>query len=376
MEQEASGQAKRSEAIRRFSRQLVLEGVGQAGQQAWLRSSVAVIGRGQAAWIASRYLAAAGVKLAPESLERLELSADDGADPLTEAQRGVEAARRKLLALLPQSEPFSESSTEPPLPGVTPTGRSSSFQDPLVVVVGAGGLGCPALLGLLWAGVRRVRIIDDDVVDISNLPRQILYDRSDLGLPKVAAAKAALKELFVDAEIEAVRERLAPGNLERLFAGADLVLEGSDNFPTKFRVNAATRNLAIPAVIGGVIRYEGQTFTLAKTRGLSACYRCFFPQMPAPGAIPTCSTAGVLGPVAGAVALQQVALGLALLQEQVSPTAALSSREGALDLYDGKAGRWTRLTGQANSDCPACGTEANDPSLLGSTEDAQGRCRG
>jgi len=354
----------------------VLEGVGEAGQRAWLRSSVAVLGGGQAAWIASRYLAAAGVKIVPKSPRQLDLSAPQDPDPLAEARRGVEAARRKLLALLPHAEPSGDSNTEPILPGVTATGSPSSFEDPLVVVVGAGGLGCPALLGLFWAGVRRVRIIDDDVVDISNLPRQILYDRSDLGVPKVAAAKAALKELFVDAEIETVRERLAPGNLERLFAGADLVLEGSDNFPTKFRVNAATRNLAIPAVIGGVIRYEGQTFTLAKERGLSACYRCFFPQMPAPGAIPTCSTAGVLGPVAGAVALQQVTLGLALLQAQVSSSDIPSRDEGTLDLYDGKAGLWTRLTGQAHSDCPACGAEASDPSLLGATEDTGGLCRG
>ena len=97
--------------------------------------------------------------------------------------------------------------------------------------------------------------------------------------------------------------------------------------------------------------------------------------MPAPGAIPTCSTAGVLGPVAGAVALRQVALGLALLEERVHPETAASRPTGLLELYDGKTGRWTQLTGQPNPNCPACGQEANDPSLLGATEDDRGLCR-
>jgi adenylyltransferase/sulfurtransferase len=109
-----------------------------------------------------------------------------------------------------------------------------------------------------------------------------------------------------------------------------------------------------------VIRYEGQTFALAARPIRAACYRCFFPHSPAPGALPTCSSAGVLGPVAGAVALRQVQLGLALLRGE--------DRAGSLGLYDGKAGIWTSLTGRTDPDCIACGPEADDPALRGAAE--------
>ena len=227
-----------------------------------------------------------------------------------------------------------------------------------MVVVGAGGLGCPALLGLLWAGVRRFRVIDDDVVELSNLPRQILHGERDLGQPKAISATEALLSLGgTSVEVDPRTERLSPGNIERLFAGADLVIEASDNFPTKFRINAATRLLGIPAVIGGVIRFEGQTLALSGNSGQRACYRCFFPQSPAPGALPTCSSAGVLGPVAGAVGLHQAQLGMALLRKEAA--------EGRLDLYDGKSGLWTSLSGRTDPDCIACGPQPDEPALRG-----------
>jgi len=368
----------------------VLKGVGKPGQEAWLRSRVRVSGEGPAAWMARRYLGAAGVGILPGSkldpdlntpagaadLD-LDLSAPEGANKLQEASRGVEEARRTLLSLLPGAMTAAEGSNPGEGESSGPSTLTSNLRDPLVVVVGAGGLGCPALLGLVWAGVRRLRIIDDDVVEISNLPRQILHGDSDLGKPKAISAAEELERVV--AEIKADRlghpasetppslqldprvERLEPGNSERLFSDADLVIEGSDNFPTKFRINAATRKLGIPAVIGGVIRFEGQTFTLDAGRGGSACYRCFFRQSPAPGAIPTCSSAGVLGPVAGAVALRQVALGLELLRGE--------SSAGALSLYDGKSGIWTTLKGSPNPDCLACGPEADDPALRGAAEE-------
>ena len=351
-----------AQLIQRFSRQLILKGVGKAGQEAWLRAQVQVDGEGPAAWIAQRYLAAAGIKVGSGSGHalRVDLREEEAADPLSEAVRGVEAARSTLLALLPGTatgdEPTALSPTESdPKSGL---GDPSKTGDPLVVVVGAGGLGCPALLGLLWAGVRRFRVIDDDVVELSNLPRQILHGEQDLGRAKAISATEALLSLGgTSIEVDPRTERLSPGNIEKLFAGADLVIEASDNFPTKFRINAATRLLGIPAVIGGVIRFEGQTLALPAGSGKKACYRCFFPQSPAPGALPTCSSAGVLGPVAGAVGLHQAQLGMALLRGE--------SVEGSLALYDGQSGLWTSLSGRPDPDCIACGPNPDEPALRG-----------
>lgn len=349
--------------IQRFSRQLILEGVGKSGQEAWLRAHVQVDGEGPAAWIAQRYLAAAGITVGtrPRPDLRVELGEETAADPLSEAIRGVEAARTTLFALLPEAN----SGEGPPalatleaVPNSNSKGGRAETGDPLVVVVGAGGLGCPALLGLLWAGVRRLRVIDDDVVELSNLPRQILHGEGDLGRPKAISASEALLSLAEDPiEVDPRTERVSPGNIERLLAGADLVIEASDNFPTKFLINATTRLLGIPAVIGGVIRFEGQTMALGAGSNRQACYRCFFPESPAPGALPTCSSAGVLGPVAGAVGLRQVQLGMAVLREE--------NVEGSLGLYDGKSGRWTSLRGRPAADCIACGPHPDDPALRG-----------
>jgi len=352
---------QRGETIQRFSRQLILDGVGKAGQEAWLRCGVEVLGEGRAAWMTRRYLAAAGVRVGVGSdfRLRLQLQEDSEAAPIEEAIRGVEVARKTLLALLPGAEPMDDAparSSSPEARGPTP------LADPLVVVVGAGGLGCPALLGLVWAGVQRLRIIDDDVVELSNLPRQILHNDPDLRKPKAISASEELQSLHpaLDLKLDPRVERLAPGNIERLLDGADLVIEASDNFPTKFRVNAATRLMGIPAIIGGVIRFEGQTFALPATSGVTPCYRCFFPQAPSPGTLPTCSSAGVLGPVAGAVALAQVQQGLALLGG--------SPPSGPLNLYDGKAGTWTSMSGRPGPSCVACGDTPDDPALRGAAE--------
>lgn len=361
-EQHVSGQLSRAQALRRFSRQLVLDGVGRAGQEAWLRARVDVRGQGPAAWLASRYLSAAGVQII-EGAPPLELSEPPDSPALDEAIRGTEAARKALLEFLPGAT----SGTVDPGPP-TPGTRRIDTEDsgPLVVVVGAGGLGCPALLGLLWSGVRRIRIVDDDVVELSNLPRQILHGDDDLGRPKAVSAADFLEHLDHDLDLDARVERLGGGNYERLLGDADLILDGSDNFPTKFRVNAAARLLGIPAVIGGVIRYEGQCLAVASTPDRPPCYRCFFPRAPRPGALPTCSTAGVLGPVAGAVGLHQVSLGLALLRGD--PVA------GRLWLYSGEKGAWTSLTGRTQVDCIACGLEADDPALRDAAEGTGPAC--
>ncbi len=356
-----SGQASVQEQIRRWSRQLVLPEVGRAGQEAWLRSRVRVTGEGAGAWAASTWLAGAGVQVTDDAERALDLS---GADGLAGALRGVGEAGSLLLELLPGG---TAPGFEPPeLPSI------EGFGDPRVAVVGAGGLGCPALIGLALAGVRRLRLIDDDVVDISNLPRQVLHGTADVGRPKVESAAETLAARFDGLELEAVHDRLVPGNAEALLGDVDLVIEGSDNFPTKFRVNAAGRALGVPAVVSGVLRLDGQAIAVAPD-GEAACYRCLFPKSPRPGAVPTCSSAGILGPVAGVFGLLEAALGLGMLAAR---RAGRPGPEGHFWTFSARTGNWMRFVAQRQPDCPACGPEPDDPSMRGAAEGDGPMCAG
>jgi adenylyltransferase/sulfurtransferase len=179
-----------------------------------------------------------------------------------------------------------------------------------VAVVGAGGLGSPALLYLAAAGVGRITVIDDDKVALDNLARQVLYATGDVGRPKATVAASRLRELNPEVEVSSVEQHLDPSSATTVLAGHDVVLEGSDNFATKLAVNDACVRLTIPAVIGGVLRFEGQVMTV---RPGQACYRCLVGEEPSPGAIPACSAAGVLGSVAGMVGALQAGEALRLL---------------------------------------------------------------
>ncbi len=317
--------------VERFSRQLVLRDVGAAGQRRWLASRVTIEGGGLAARAASMWLGAAGVAGGGGVLKL-----EDGPDALGSLVAGVETARGVLLGLLRGG----------PSTVVEARAAPSGCGGRRVLVVGAGGLGCPALLGLAAAGASFVRLVDDDVVERSNLPRQVLHREEDIGRPKVDSAVDGLRR-WTDrmpgaaVEVEARRERFGTGNAARLLDGVDLVLDASDNFPTKYRVNAAALAAGIPAVIGGALRMDGQVFGAAPG---GACYRCVFAHSPEPGAAPTCSSVGILGPVVGAVGLRQV-----------------GATMGALDTYDGRVGEWTRFTVGPRADCAACGPDADEP---------------
>jgi molybdopterin/thiamine biosynthesis adenylyltransferase len=267
--------------------------------------------------------------------------------------QGVGDAGATLLSLLP-GQPEAGFAA-PDVDEAAPSG------DPLVTIVGIGGLGCPAAVGLALAGVRRIRLIDDDVVDISNLPRQILHREEDLGRAKVDSGADGLRRWFPDLSIETRSERLVGGNAERLLEGSDLVVDGSDNFPTKFRVNAISMRLGLPAVVSGVLRLEGQALALRPGVG-AACYRCLFPRSPAPGEVPTCSSAGILGPVAGVLGLWEAVLAVRLLADE-DPC-------GRLWTFDARSGRWMSFGVRRQEDCVACGDEADDPSLRDAAEGA------
>jgi molybdopterin/thiamine biosynthesis adenylyltransferase len=181
---------------------------------------------------------------------------------------------------------------------------------PTFVLVGMGGLGCPLALALAGAG--RLVLVDDDGVELSNLPRQILYRTSDVGRPKVEAARAALLRRGVPAgRVEAVRARFSTDSARALLHDADVVCDGSDNLETKFLVNDACVALGRPFVIAGVLRAAGQVFPVRP--GRDACYRCLFEAPPGePGEIDTCADAGVLGPTCGIVAAWQARAARAL----------------------------------------------------------------
>ncbi|PZQ51191.1 MAG: molybdopterin biosynthesis protein [Rhodovulum sulfidophilum] len=217
-----------------------------------------------------------------------------------------------------------------------------------VVVVGAGGLGDPALLYLAAAGVGALDIIDDDTVALSNLQRQILFGMDDIGASKAAAAAAALRRINPGVAVTPVAARLDAGNAAELLAGATLVIDGSDNFATRYAVNAACVAAGIPLLSAAMSQWEGQIALFDPARG-GPCYRCLFPEPPAEGLAPSCAEAGVVGPLPGV-------LGALLALEAVKEIAgAGQGLRGRLLLFDGLRAETRRLRIAARADCPDCG---------------------
>lgn len=184
-----------------------------------------------------------------------------------------------------------------------------------VLLVGAGGLGSPAAFYLAAAGVGSIRLVDDDVVDRSNLQRQILHTEAGIGEPKVESAAAALQALNPRTRIEVRQARVDAGNVESLLADADVAIDGSDNFMTRYLLNDACVHLARPLVYGAVHRFEGQVsvFDAGRNRGALPCYRCLFPEPPSAAEAPNCAEAGVLGVLPGVIGLLQATEALKLI---------------------------------------------------------------
>jgi molybdopterin-synthase adenylyltransferase len=174
-----------------------------------------------------------------------------------------------------------------------------------VLVVGIGGLGSPIALYLAAAGIGTLGIIDNDLVDISNLQRQIVHFTEDIGRPKVQSAEEKLHAVNPDVKISTYNNRLDATNIREIFRGYDFIVDGTDDFPTKFLINDTCISAGIPFSHGGILRYDGQTMTVLP--GKSACYRCVFRNPPPPDIAQTCSKAGVLGPVAGILGTIQAA---------------------------------------------------------------------
>ena len=218
-----------------------------------------------------------------------------------------------------------------------------------IVIVGCGALGGAAALALVRAGVGHVRLIDRDVPEVSNLPRQVLFDEADVaaGLPKAVAAARHLERMNSAARIEPVVADLTAANVADLLTGHDLVVDGTDNFEARFLVNELCCRERIPWVHGGAIGAEGRV--LAVVPGASACLRCLVPEPPAPGTLPTCETAGVLGPAVLVVGAVQAMEAIRLL---VGGPAA-GNRLLVCDLWD-QAWRTVDLAPLAAAGCPTC----------------------
>jgi len=233
-----------------------------------------------------------------------------------------------------------------------------------VAVVGAGGLGCPAALYVAAAGVGTIALIDRETVALGNLHRQILHTAERVGHPKAPSAKAALEALNPGVSITAIQESLTAENARRVLEPYDLVLDGSDNFSTRYLVNDACVLLARPLIHGGAIHFRGQVMTILPRR--SACFRCVFPEPPAPGAIPSCQEAGVLGTTAGILGSLMAHEALKVLLDLGEPLA------NRLLVFDGTTSRFRQVPVRRRADCAVCGEAPAIRDLSGANYQLEG----
>jgi molybdopterin/thiamine biosynthesis adenylyltransferase/rhodanese-related sulfurtransferase len=225
-----------------------------------------------------------------------------------------------------------------------------------VLLVGAGGLGSPAALYLAAAGVGTIGVVDDDVVDASNLQRQVLHNIDRVGMPKVESARETLLALNPDVKVETHRVRLTAANATEVMAGYEVVVDGGDNFPTRYLVNDASLHLRVPVVHGSIFRFEGQASVFLPYEG--PCYRCLHPAPPPPELAPSCAEAGVLGVLPGVVGSIQAMEAIKLL------LGIGDSLAGRLLVYDALEQDFTTVTISRDPDCPACSDPDRPPVLV------------
>jgi molybdopterin/thiamine biosynthesis adenylyltransferase/rhodanese-related sulfurtransferase len=245
------------------------------------------------------------------------------------------------------------------LPEVGETGQRR-LQGARIAMVGAGGLGSPAAFYLAAAGIGTLVLADDDVVDRSNLQRQILHTEDRIGVPKVESARIALSALNPTVAIETFPERITAENVERLIEGADVVIDGADNFPVRYLLNDACVKLGKPLVYGAVHRFEGQVsvFDAGRHRGHAPCYRCLFPEPPPPEAAPNCAEAGVLGVLPGVIGLLQATEAIKLILGSGEPLT------GRLLHFDAMGMRFRETRLSADPDCPVCAAGREFPGYI------------
>ena len=225
-----------------------------------------------------------------------------------------------------------------------------------VLCIGTGGLGAPLGLYLAAAGVGRIGLVDFDVVDSTNLQRQVLFGTSDVGRPKITAAADRLRNLNPDIQIDTFETHLSSDNALDIMKDYDIVVDGTDNFPTRYLVNDACVMLGKPNVYGSIFRFEGQITIFGYPDG--PCYRCLYPEPPPPGLVPSCAEGGVLGVLPGIVGTIQAAEALKLIIGKGDPLV------GRLLLFDALAMKFRELKLRKNPDCPVCGTHPTVTKLI------------
>jgi molybdopterin/thiamine biosynthesis adenylyltransferase/rhodanese-related sulfurtransferase len=256
------------------------------------------------------------------------------------------------------------------LPEVGEAGQARLLKSK-VLLLGAGGLGSPAAMYLAAAGVGTIGIVDADVVDASNLQRQIVHATSRVGMPKVESAAEFIGELNPDVKVVPHKERLNSSNVERIFGDYEVVVDGTDNFPTRYLVNDASVWMGKPIVHGSIFRFDGQVTTFippnaAKKLGVEAgpCYRCLYPEPPPPHLAPSCQEAGVLGILCGIVGTVQATEAIKILLGKGTTLA------GRLLTYDSLKMKFRELKLRRAADCPVCGPKPTITSYI----DYEGFC--
>ncbi len=233
-----------------------------------------------------------------------------------------------------------------------------------VLLLGAGGLGCPAAMYLAAAGVGTVGLVDADVVDASNLQRQVLHSNSRVGMPKVDSAEQFINDLNPDVKVVKFQERLTSENIDRIFEQFDVVVDGCDNFPTRYLVNDASLKHNIPIVHGSIFRFDGQVTTFVPNDG--PCYRCLYPEPPPPHLAPSCAEAGVLGILPGVIGTLQATEAIKLLLGKGDVL------NGRLLQYDSMNMKFRNFKLRRNKACPACGENPTITEYI----DYEGFCAG
>ncbi len=228
-----------------------------------------------------------------------------------------------------------------------------------VLVIGAGGLGSPALMYLAAAGVGTIGIAEFDEVDESNLQRQVIHGQSDIGRPKAESARDSITEVNPYVEVVLHRERLDNDNVRQVFEGYDLIVDGTDNFATRYMVNDAAYFLGIPYVWGSIYRFDGQASVFAPTLGDDLpCYRCLYPEPPPPGMVPSCAEGGVLGVLCASIGAIQGTEAIKLLTGIGEPLA------GSLMIYDALEMEYRKLKVRKDPSCALCGDNATVTDLI------------
>jgi molybdopterin/thiamine biosynthesis adenylyltransferase/rhodanese-related sulfurtransferase len=229
-----------------------------------------------------------------------------------------------------------------------------------VLLLGAGGLGSPAALYLAAAGVGTLGIVDNDVVDLSNLQRQVAHSNDRIGIPKTDSAETAIREINPDVKVEKYPVRLGADNIMEIIEGYDVIVDGLDNFPTRYLLNDASVRLGIPVVSASILGFEGQLSVFKPHDG--PCYRCLYPTPPPAELAPSCGAAGVLGVLPGVMGLLQSVEVIKLV------TGAGEPLNGRLLLYDALGATFTELKVRRDPDCPICSI---DPSEISEEEMGQ-----